>query len=104
MSLRPPSQFGNMHPGDVLFDALNTEIAGEKATALGRAGTKAAKALAALAEAGPDHPDRPALLKAAADAVHGFFIQRELCGMRRHDGVIRDLAIPQAVLVRMGAK
>ncbi|GHD11884.1 DUF6665 family protein [Tianweitania populi] len=104
MSLRLPSHFGSVHPGDVLFDALNTEIAGEKASSLGRAGTQAAKALTKLAEAGPDHPDRPALLKAAADAVHGFFIQRELCGMRRHDGAIRDLAIPQAVLVRLGAK
>ena len=104
MSLRLPTQFSSAHPGDVLYEALNTEIAGEMASSLGRAGILAAKALAKLAEAGRDHPEHPALLKAAADAVHGFFIQRELCGMRRHDGVIRDLAIPQAVLARLGAK
>lgn len=104
MSLRPPSSFGGAHPGDILFDALNTEVAAEKASALGRAGERAAKALLKLGEAGDDHPDRPALLKAAAEAVYAFFIQRELCGMRRHDAVIRDLAIPRAVLVRLGAK
>lgn len=104
MSLRPPSAFKGAHPGDILFDALNTEIAGEKASSLGRAGERAATALTKLAAVGTDHPDRPALLKAAADAVHAFFIQRELCGMRRHDAVIRDLDIPRAVLVRLGAR
>jgi hypothetical protein len=73
------------------------------ASALGRAGDRAAKALAKLGEAGSDHPDRAVLLKAAADAVYAFFVQRELCGMRRHDAVIRDLAIPGAVLARLGA-
>jgi hypothetical protein len=104
LSLRPPSGFGGLNPGDILFNALNTEIAGEKASALGRAGDQAAKALTALKAGGIDHPDRAALLKAAADAVYAFFIQRELCGMRRHDAVIRDLDIPQAVLARLGAK
>ena len=42
--------------------------------------------------------------KDAADAVYAFFIQRELCGLRRHDAVIRDLRIPREVLVRLGAR
>jgi len=104
MSLRPPSFFNGADPRDLHFDALSHEVAGEKASALGRAGDNAAKALTRLNAAGEDHPDRPALLKAAADAVHAFFIQRELCGMRRHDAIIRDLAIPRAVLARLGAK
>jgi hypothetical protein len=104
MSLRPPSQFSGGHAGDILLDALNTEVAAEKASALGHAGERAAKALARLQAAGDDHPDRPALLKSAADAVYAFFIQRELCGMRRHDAIIRDLSIPRAVLARLGAK
>ena len=39
----------------------------------------------------------------AARAVHHYFIQRELSGLRRHDDAIRDLAIPREVLVRLGA-
>lgn len=84
-------------------DHLGQEIMAEKAASLGRAGEKASRALARLAQATPDDPSRAALLKEAADAVHAYFIQRELCGLRRHDGVIRDLAIPRAVLVRLGA-
>jgi hypothetical protein len=49
-------------------------------------------------------PDRAALLKAAAEAVHHYFIQRELCGLRRHNDVIREYRIPNEVLVRLGAK
>ena len=54
------------------------------------------------------HPDseegREALLKASAEAVHAYFIQRELCGLRRHDAIIREYEIPRAVLARLGAK
>ena len=46
---------------------------------------------------------REALLKAAAEAVHAYFIQRELCGLRRHGEIIRELAIPDEVLARLGA-
>ncbi|WP_348639918.1 DUF6665 family protein, partial [Mesorhizobium sp. M7A.F.Ca.US.001.04.1.1] len=34
----------------------------------------------------------------------GYFIQRELCGLRKHDAVIREYNIPKAVLARLGAK
>jgi len=44
------------------------------------------------------------LLKKTAEAVYAWFIQRELCGMRRHDSLIRDYAIPREVLARLGAK
>ncbi|HEV7415976.1 DUF6665 family protein [Tianweitania sediminis] len=103
MSLRLPSFTGSASAGDVLFDALNAEVASEKASALGHAGEKAAKALAELASASSKELRYPALLKAASDAVYALFIQRELCGMRRHDAVIRDLRIPNAVLARLGA-
>ena len=114
MSVRPPSNLGSSSVSDVLFDALGQEILAEKASALGRAGEKAEAALARLdAHAGaaadggaaPGHDSqRQVLLKEAADAVYAFFIQRELCGLRRHDAVIRDLGIPREVLVRLGAK
>ena len=91
-------------PADSGLDLLGHEILAEKAAALGRAGEKARVALARL-NAHPDGAEgREALLKAAAEAVHAYFIQRELCGLRRHDAIIREYEIPRAVLVRLGAK
>jgi hypothetical protein len=48
--------------------------------------------------------DRERRLRNAAAAVHAYFIQRELCGFRRHDDVIREMGIPRSVLVRLGAR
>jgi hypothetical protein len=114
MSLRPPSNASGNSASDVLFDALGHEILAEKAAALGRAGDKVESALARLkahvespaGERGQAEHDsrRVMLLRQAADAVYAFFIQRELCGLRRHDAVIRELGIPREVLVRLGAK
>lgn len=104
MTVRPPSMLTpGVTPGEMLHDALQHEILSEKAASLGRAGEKAAQALLRLADASAGDPARPDLRKAAALAVHAWFIQRELCGMRRHGDVIRDLAIPQEVLARLGA-
>jgi len=91
-------------PADAGLDLLGHEILAEKAAALGRAGRKVEASLARLREHGGDEESRIVLLKAAAEAVHAYFIQRELCGLRRHDSVIREHAIPRAVLVRLGAR
>ncbi len=111
MSVRPPSNLGNASISEVLFDALGQEILAEKASALGRAGERAIASLARLNahDAGGGHAPaadsrRNELLRDAAEVVYAFFVQRELCGLRRHDAVIRDLGIPRAVLVRLGAK
>jgi hypothetical protein len=88
----------------MLFDALGHEILAEKASALGRAGQRVEETLARLREDDGGSESRARNLKAAAEAVHGYFIQRELCGLRRHDSVIREYGIPKAVLVRLGAK
>ena len=103
MSLRPPSRFSGNSASEMLFDALGHEILAEKAAALGRAGERAEKAVARLRAHAGDEPGRVKLLKEAADAVYAWFIQRELCGFRSHDAVIRDLEIPREVLVRLGA-
>lgn len=106
MSLRPPSQYSNSAIGGTTgtaYDALQHELMAEKAAALGSAGDKAERALAALKAWQGDAAGRDLLLKAAAAAVHQWFIHRELCGMRRHDGVIKALDIPREVLVRLGA-
>lgn len=85
------------------FDALGHEIMAEKAAALGRAGEKAGASLRRLAACEPGTPERAVALKEAAQAVQSWFIQRETCGLRRHQDVIREFAIPREVLVRLGA-
>ena len=91
-------------PADSGLDLLGHEILAEKAAALGKAGEKARVALAKLKVHAQGAEDREALLKAAAEAVHAYFIQRELCGLRRHESIIREYEIPRAVLARLGAK
>jgi hypothetical protein len=104
MSLRMPGQFSAPGQRDDGFSYLDHEIAGEKAAALGRAGERVERSLAALKAHEGDDGERTRLLKAAAEAVYAYFIQRELCGMRRHQGVIREYQIPNQVLARLGAK
>lgn len=77
------------------------EIIAEMAATLGRAGQKVELTLERLRVAPED--ERAVHLKAAARAVHAYFIQRELCGLRKHDDAINHYAIPRAVLVRLGA-
>lgn len=103
MSLRPPSHLAGASAAEIAFDALGHEILAEKAAALGRAGQRVEETLARLRD-NSDEQLRSRLLKDAAEAVHGYFIQRELCGLRRHDAVIREYNIPRAVLARLGAK
>ncbi|MER8853371.1 hypothetical protein NKH94_17420 [Mesorhizobium australicum] len=102
MFLRPPSHLAGTSAADAAFDALGHEVLAEKAAALGRAGQRVEETLARLRDNGDDEL-RHRLLKDAAVAVHAYFIQRELCGLRKHDAVIREYNIPKAVLVRLGA-
>lgn len=106
MTLRPPSAYSGASGGslaEAMFDALGHEVLAEKAAALGRAGERAEKALLRLRTYAGDEAGRASLLKETAGLVYAWFIQRELCGFRRHDAVIRDLQIPREVLVRLGA-
>ncbi|MCG7506542.1 DUF6665 family protein [Mesorhizobium retamae] len=106
MTLRPPSGYSGASGGslaEAMFDALGHEVLAEKAAALGRAGDRAEKALLRLKTYDGDKEGRAKLLKETAGLVYAWFIQRELCGFRRHDAVIRDLQIPREVLVRLGA-
>ena len=95
MSLRPPRLGQVSVPGrDTGLSVLEAEMMSEAAAALARLTDPEA-----LAEAG-----REVLLRQAADAVWSFFIQREACGLKDQRQVIADLAIPRAVLVRIGAR
>ncbi|TPK71428.1 hypothetical protein FJ930_15150 [Mesorhizobium sp. B2-4-15] len=102
MSLRPPSHLAGASAAEAAFDALGHEILAEKAAALGRAGRRVEETLVRLRD-NADEQLRARLLREAAVAVHAYFIQRELCGLRKHDAVIREYDIPKAVLVRLGA-
>lgn len=104
MSLRPPSRFSAATLAEAMQGALDYEIAAEKASSLGRAGDAVAQTLARLRTFEGATPERTVLLRQAAEAVWAYFIQRELCGLRRHDDAIREYAIPREVLVRLGAR
>jgi hypothetical protein len=82
---------------------LRHELLEEQAQSLGRAGRKVEAALTAL----KDHPGgegRTAVLKAAADAVWSFMVQREVMGLRDRNAVIAQYDIPREVLARLGAR
>jgi len=104
--LRLPNSITGLVPHPVSGDTvLQQEIAAEQASSLGHAGKRVEKALERLsAYDGKDETQKKALLQAASDAVHGYFIQRELCGMRKHDAVIHEMGIPRRVLARLGAR
>jgi len=82
---------------------LNYELMQEQAYSLGKAGKKVETALAALS-AHPGGEGRAALVKAAADAVWGFLVQREVMGLRDRAQVISQYGIPREVLARIGAR
>lgn len=81
--------------------ALQNEIMAERAASLGAAEQRVAKAIAALETASADARAEP--LATARKVVWEYFVQRELCGFRRHQDVIQDLKIPAEVLVGLGA-
>jgi len=102
-SLRmPQSLTARLKPesGDAV---LHYELLQEQAYSLGRAGLKVETAIAAL-RAHPGGEGRDQVLKAAADAVWGFFVQREIMGLRDRAAVIAHYGIPREVLVRLGAR
>lgn len=82
---------------------LDIELAGEKADALARAGRKAEEALSRLAAArNQKNASLDALIDTAADAVFALTIQRELCGFRNQQDMIRRYEIPGDVMARVG--
>ena len=55
-------------------------------------------------DATPGAPeDRLKLVRKAAREVWAFLVQRELCGMRDRNQVIKEYGIPGEVLARLGA-
>jgi hypothetical protein len=83
--------------------ALEHELRGEQASALGRAGRSVEEALAELAALPRDDARRAERVDDAAYAVWCYFVQRECIGVRNHQRVIEFYRIPNEVLARVGA-
>lgn len=101
-SLRMPQSFARrlgVETGDAV---LRYELLEEQASSLGRAGRKVEQALAALSAHEGEGRDK--VLRAAADAVWGFFVQREIMGFRDRAAVVSQYAIPREVLNRLGVR
>jgi hypothetical protein len=107
MSFRVPQSLSAPPTTEDGAGILEVEIRAERAAALGRGGRDVERALKRLREfdaRGGNPTARAQLVKAAADVVWGFLIHRELCGLRDREQVIRDYAIPNEVLSRLGAR
>ena len=87
---------------------LDYELHQQRAQTLGDLGAQVERALVALhafdaARQGEDRAERRAdLVHEAAERVWAFMVQREICGLRYWDAVVRDYRIPGEVLSRLG--
>lgn len=96
-----PQSLSKRLGGEAADAALRLEMMEEQAASLGRAGKKVETTLAALR----DHPGgegRAEALKAAAEAVWGFLVQREVLGLRDRAYIVAHYGIPREVLNRLG--
>ena len=101
-SLRMPQTFAKRLGVETGEAVLRYELLQEQAASLGQSGRKVERALAALREHGRD--GRAEVLKAAADAVWGFLVQREIMGLRDRAAIVAQYAIPREVMNRIGAR
>ncbi len=115
MSLKPPhilAPRSALRPLPVV-NTLEAEIFEEKAAALGRLTRGFEQALAAWRDAeteaaGEDRAGEHArrctqLFDKAAEALWLFVVQREACGLRNTEAVLREYRVPAAMRLRMGA-
>lgn len=101
-SLRLPQSLLKRLGADTGEAAFRHELMEEQAAALGRMGRKAEAALAALKS--HEGEGRADVLKAAADAVWCFLVQREVMGLRDRAAVVAQYDIPREVMARLGAR
>lgn len=101
-SLRMPQSLGRRLGFETGEAVLRYELLQEQAAALGRTGERMEAALAALRDHAGD--GRAEVLKAAADAVWCFLVQREVMGLRDRAAIVAQYAIPREVMNRLGAR
>jgi len=102
-NLRMPQNFSQTTRLETGESILNYEIMEEQAASLGRAGRKVEATLEAL-RAHPGGEGRAAALKAAADAVWSFLVQREAMGLRDRAYIAAHYKIPREVMNRLGGR
>jgi hypothetical protein len=108
MAVRLPQNLSTSLQQETGWDVLDYELREQKAQTLGTLGGQVEQALAALRTFddgvhGSDCIDRrDGLLAEAAERVWAFMIQRELCGFRNWESVVKDYRIPREVLNRVG--
>jgi uncharacterized protein DUF6665 len=102
VSPRKPTEIGFSSRPESGASALERALKGESAANLGRLGRAVQAALVALRSA--PAPERESLEYACAEAVWQYFVQREVCGLVRHDAVIEAYAIPAPVLAKVGVR
>ncbi len=108
MAVRIPQSLSTDLQRETGWSVLDYELREQKAHTLGTLSSQVEQALAALRafDAETHQPDREhrhrAMLDDAADLVWAFMIQRELCGLRSWDAVVKDYGIPREVLNRVG--
>ncbi|ANY81272.1 hypothetical protein BB934_26170 [Microvirga ossetica] len=107
MAVRIPQSLSTGLSRETGWDVLDYELREQKAQTLGNLGGQVERALAALRAFDAAHETdgkdrRRAMLDEAADRVWAFMIQRELCGFRNWEAVVKDYGIPRDVLNRVG--
>ncbi len=106
MTVRLPQSLVSGQRAESGLNVLDYEIAQLKAQTLGDLGRQVEAALERLRAHDPAGPDGAArlsvLLDDAADRVWSLMIQRELCGLRHWEAVVKAYGIPREVLNRMG--
>jgi aryl-alcohol dehydrogenase-like predicted oxidoreductase len=108
MAVRIPQSLSAGLQPETGWSVLDYELREQKAHTLGALSGQVEQALAALRafDTEAHEPDREhrrhTLLDDAADRVWAFMIQRELCGLRNWDAVVKDYSIPREVLNRVG--
>lgn len=83
------------------YAVLEYEVMAERAASLSAAEQRVKATMAAYDAA--EKGKREQELAAAQNAVWSYFVQRELCGFKRHQDVIAAFAIPREVLNGLGA-
>ncbi|MBW3631270.1 MAG: hypothetical protein KY464_18555 [Gemmatimonadetes bacterium] len=92
------------------LEKVQAEIAQEKAASLGRVSSKLEEAMARLEafdagiRSGAGAGTRQPLVDAAGEALWYYVVQREACGFRDVESVLREFRVPQEVYLRMGMR
>ncbi len=90
------------------FAALERELVGERALALGRVAAGMEKALEDLRQFDADGQGDPAaraeLVASAAERVWFYVVQRESLGWYRHEDALAFYRVPAELILRMGPR